>query len=168
MKQKFLEIGRLVGTHGIHGTCKLEPWCDGIQTLKNVREVYTDQNGTQAYTLRSLKAHGSIMLLQLFEITTPEQAALLRGRVLYAPRESLFLEKNRVFIQDLIGLPVFDAANGANLGKLEEVLEYPASHIYRIATPAGDVLVPAVDAFVDRIDTESGIYLRPIAGMFGE
>ena len=158
----------VVGAHGVHGACKLEPWCDGIQTLKNVREVYTDPNGAHAYVLRSLKAHGKIMLLQLCEISTPEQAALLRGKVLYAARESLFLEKNHVFLQDMIGLPVFDATSGAQLGKLEDVLEYPASRIYRIATPSGDVLVPAVDTFVDRIDTESGIYLRPIAGMFGE
>lgn len=168
MKQKFLEIGRVVGAHGVHGACKLEPWCDGIQTLKNVREVFTDPNGAHAYVLRSLKAHGKIMLLQLCEISTPEQAALLRGKVLYAARESLFLKKNHVFLQDMIGLPVFDATSGAQLGKLEDVLEYPASRIYRIATPSGDVLVPAVDTFVDRIDTESGIYLRPIAGMFGE
>lgn len=168
MKQDYLEIGRITSTHGIHGACRLEPWCDGIQTLKTVHTVYTDSHGTEAYTVLSVKPHKNAMLLQLREITTPQQADLLRGKILYAARESLFLESDRVFIRDLIGLDVFDADSGARLGTMEEILEYPASQIYRISTPRGDVLVPAVDEFIDRIDTENGIYLRPIAGMFEE
>ena len=28
MKKQFLEAGRIVGTHGVRGEMRVEPWCD--------------------------------------------------------------------------------------------------------------------------------------------
>ena len=34
MMKQFLEIGKLINTHGIKGEMKLEMWCDDIEYLK--------------------------------------------------------------------------------------------------------------------------------------
>ena len=67
-----------------------------------------------------------------------------------------------------IGLSVIHADTGEELGKLADVINAGASDIYVIDTPYGQRMMPAVDEFVVRIDLESGIYVRPIEGMFGE
>ena len=35
MLQKFLEVGQVVGTHGIAGEMRVQPWCDSPDFLTN-------------------------------------------------------------------------------------------------------------------------------------
>ena len=72
-------------------------------------------------------------------------------------------------IADMIGLPVLDADSGRLYGHLADVQPSPAADLYELRTPGGKaVLLPAVPAFLDRIDIEAGIYIRPIPGFFDE
>lgn len=50
MKKQFLEAGRIVGTHGVRGEMRVEPWCDSADFLKKVKTLYFDggQNGCRA------------------------------------------------------------------------------------------------------------------------
>ena len=69
----------------------------------------------------------------------------------------------------MIDQPVLDADSGRPYGILTDVQPSPAADLYEIKTPAGKtVLLPAVPAFLDRIDIEAGIYIRPIPGFFDE
>ena len=69
----------------------------------------------------------------------------------------------------MLGLPVLDEESGRLYGKLIDVQPSPAADLYEIRTPGGQsVLLPAVPAFLDRIDIETGIYIRPIPGFFDE
>ena len=36
MKNPFLEAGRVVGTHGVRGELRVEPWCDSARFLTGV------------------------------------------------------------------------------------------------------------------------------------
>ena len=42
MKKQFLEAGRIVGTHGVRGEMRVEPWCDSADFLKKVKTLYFD------------------------------------------------------------------------------------------------------------------------------
>ena len=88
--------------------------------------------------------------------------------MVYADRDDIELDDDRVFIADIIGLPVFDERTGKRLGEMADVLENPASDLFCVKTPDGkEVLVPAVDEFIGHID-DDGVYLLPIEGMFDE
>ena len=54
MKQ-FLEVGRLVNTHGIKGEMKLEMWCDGIEYLKQLKTLYLDDKGQSPLSVVSVR-----------------------------------------------------------------------------------------------------------------
>ncbi len=60
------------------------------------------------------------------------------------------------FDQELVGLSVRDAATGRDLGRVEEVLAYPAHKIYAVRGGPDEYLVPAVPAFIAAIDLEGG------------
>ena len=40
MKKQFLEAGRIVGTHGVRGEMRVEPWCDSADFLKSEDPVF--------------------------------------------------------------------------------------------------------------------------------
>ncbi len=165
MKQ-YLEIARIVGTHGIKGDVKLELWCDSPDTMKKIKTLYLNEDGTHAVAISNPRMHGKAMLAHLFGIEDPETAATYRGKILYADRNDVPRGENDVFIADLIGLPVIDADILVTYGKLRDVIENPANDLYEVQTRTGSVFIPAVAQFIDRLDIESGIYVRPIPGMF--
>ena len=94
-----------------------------------------------------------------------DKAIALKGTMLYASREDFELEEGDYFIADLLGLPVIDNIDGKVYGKIKDVINRGASDIYVITTPTGERMMPVVDEFVKRVDTESGIYVEVIPGL---
>ena len=40
MKKEFLEIAKIINTHGIAGELKVEAWCDSPDVLKKIKHFY--------------------------------------------------------------------------------------------------------------------------------
>ena len=79
------------------------------------------------------------------------------------------LDKDSVFIDDILELPVIDADNGDTYGILKEVFNRGASDIYRVVGKNGkEYLIPAVKEIIVRIEPQSGIYIRPIPGLIDD
>lgn len=168
MAKQFLEAGRIVGTHGVRGEMRVEPWCDSPEFLKKIKRLYFDE-GKKDAGLVSSRVHKGMLLIQLERVKSATEADLYRGRVLYLDRKDVRLPKNRYFIDDLIGLTVIDAGTGAVYGKITEVFETGANNVYRIANEKGEeFLFPAVDAMIAKTDIEGGkLLVKPIPGIFG-
>ena len=49
MIKQFIETGKIVGTHGIKGMVRVQPWSDSGEFLTDFRRFYTDDKG--AYLL---------------------------------------------------------------------------------------------------------------------
>lgn len=82
MKKQFLEAGRIVGTHGVRGEMRVEPWCDSADFLKKVKTLYFDGGKTDAGLLSS-RVHKSLLLVRLKGVESATQADLYRGKILY-------------------------------------------------------------------------------------
>ncbi len=166
-KEKYLECGKIINTHGVRGACKIESWCDTPEVLCQIKTLYYKKRD-EYLSLEVTKAsvHKGCALVYFYGIDSLEAAELLKNRVVYADREDIPIDDDRVFIADIIGLPVFDERNGKRLGMLSELIESPASDLFSVKTEDGrDVLVPAVEEFIGHID-DGRVFLRPIPGMF--
>ena len=95
-----------------------------------------------------------------------DAALSLKGAVVYAERKDFKLEDGAYFIADIIGCDVIDADSDKKLGVLKEVINRGASDLYVVKTENGEVMVPVVDEFVDRVEVGKAVYIRPISGMF--
>ena len=165
--KKYLEAGKVRNTHGVKGAMKVEHWCDTAQIFASLPEVYTaygDIYKAHKVVAASIAGDGTV-ILRLEDINTFEDAARLKNAVLYADREQLPDEPDRVYIADIIGLSVFDAETGERYGTLTDVTSTGAQELYVIATPNGERLVPAVKEFIDRVELEKGVYIKPIPGL---
>ena len=165
-KKAYLEIAKIINTHGVRGAVKLDPWCDGPQVFKKLKHLYLE-NGKE-FEVSEVKTVGAFVVCSLSGVSTVEDAIKLKNKILFAKREEIPLPKGSHFICDLIGLPVKDAASGEVYGTLTEITQPATQEIYEITTTAGKtVLMPAVPQFIDHID-EDAIYITPIGGFFDD
>lgn len=148
----MLEAGRIIGTHGLRGEVRVEPWCDGAGQLAAVPELWLDGAPRR---VRAARIHKNCVLMELENVETVEDAMALKGKVVRAERRHFPLAEGQYFIADLVGLGVFNAETGERLGRLEEVLSCPANDVY-VVQGARRYLIPAVSAFVKKIDLAAG------------
>lgn len=169
MLKQFLEAGQIVGTHGVRGELRVEPWCDSAEFLHRVKRLYFDGGKTDAGLISS-RVHKRLLLVRLKGVDTATEGDLYRGRVLYLNRGDVRLPKNRYFVEDLLGLTVIDDDTEQVYGTVSEVFETGANSVYRITGADGkDYLFPAVDEMLAETNPEGGyIRVRPIPGIFGE
>lgn len=160
MRQKFLEAGEIVNTHGIKGEVKILPWCDGPEFLKAFKTLYIDG---KSYKVEASRVHKTMLLCKLQGVDDVSVAQTYKGKTVKIDRDSAPIAEGRVFIADLIGLPVF--AEGKEIGKLTDVLTGPANDVY-IVKGEKEYMIPAVSEFLEDVNVDGGyIKVKLLEGM---
>ena len=167
MKKQFLETGKIVGTHGVRGGVRIQPWCDSPEFLCNFKKLYLDENGTEHLAVTSMKPHGNIVIATLKWVDSIEAAEKYRNKVLYMDRNDAPLEEGRYFISDLIGCEVFDNTTAKKLGILSDVSATGANDVWHIKDGEVEYLIPCIDEVVISVDIEKErIVISPLKGIF--
>lgn len=166
MKQ-FLEIGEIVGTHGIKGEVRVYPWADSGEFLCGFETLYFDE-GKKPIRIIKARVHKNIVIMQLVGINTVEAASALRSKVLWMNRDDVELDDDTYFIQDLIGLNVVDVDNSKKYGILSDVSFTGANDVYHIKGADGkESLIAAVPSVVIETDLDNNVMrIRPLKGTF--
>jgi 16S rRNA processing protein RimM len=148
-------VGVVVGAHGLQGALKLHPLSDfpeRFQALKTVYLTRGDEIIMQAQVKRVRYAVARIHIT-LREVTTREAAEALTGVEVCVPdSETWTLPENVYYASDLLG---FEAVgdDGTQIGVVRDILAGPQG-ILEIAQGTQEYLVPFVDDWVGKIDTE--------------
>lgn len=169
MKKQYLDTGKIVGTHGIKGEVRIEPWCDSPQFLSEFKKLYLDDKGETFIEVKS-RPHKNITLAKIKGIETVEQAEKFRGKVVYINRDDIILEDGVNFVQDLIGLEVKDADNSTVYGKITDVLRTGANDVYEITDSNNKkYLAPVIDEVIVERNIDNGyVLIRPMKGIFDD
>ena len=169
MIKKFLESGKIVGTHSVRGAVRVQPWSDSADFLCHFKKIYTDDAGKAELTVLTAKPHGNVVLMTFKGIDTIEKAEQLRGKVIYIARKDVTLPDDRYFISDLLGCEVKDADTGEILGVLADVSQTGANDVWHIKNNGKEYLVPAIDEVLVSVKPEqSEIIIRPLKGIFDD
>ena len=169
MKKQYLDTGKIVGTHGIKGEVRIEPWCDSPQFLSEFKKLYLDDKGETFIEVKS-RPHKNITLAKIKGIETVEQAEKFRGKVVYINRDDIILDEGVNFVQDLIGLEVRDADNSTVYGKITDVLRTGANDVYEITDSNNKkYLAPVIDEVIVERNIDNGyVLIRPMKGIFDD
>ena len=168
MKKQFLDSGKIVGTHGIRGEVRIEPWADSPEFLCAFKTLYLDGRGETAIRVKS-RPHKNITLCKIEGVDTIEAAERLRGKIVYINRDNVRLDEGVHFVQDLIGSEVRDYDTDALYGTLTDVLRTGANDVYEITRDGRQYLAPVIDEVVREIDTENGVVrITPMKGIFDD
>ena len=165
--KKFLEAGKIVSTHGIHGEVRMESWCDSPEILSKVKKIYFE-NGAKELGAK-MRAHKNIVIAKIDGIETVEDAQSLRNTVVYIDRSHVKLEDGQYFLQDLFGLDIFDVDTGERYGELTDVLKTGANDVYVMKMAHREVLIPVISDVVIGIDLDKNrVDIRPMKGLFDD
>ncbi|MEE1319459.1 MAG: ribosome maturation factor RimM [Ruminococcus sp.] len=169
MKKQYLDSGKIVGTHGIKGEVRIDPWCDSPEFLCMFKKLYLDEKGETFIEVKS-RPHKNITLAKIKGIETVEEAERLRGKIVYINRNDINLEEGVNFVQDLIGLEVRDADDETVYGKISDVLRTGANDVYEITDSDGKkYLAPVIDEVIIETDIDNGfVLIRPMKGIFDD
>ncbi len=168
MKKQFLEVGKIVGTHGVRGEIRVNPWSDSPDFLTDFKTLYFDE-GKESIKVKC-RPHKNIALMSVNGIENVEEAEKLRGKVLYINRDDVNLPEGRNFVQDLIGCKVLDA-DDKNIvyGEIKDVFKTGANDVYTVKKDGKEYLVPVIDSVVvEKNVDEEYVLIRPMKGLFDD
>lgn len=163
MKERYLETGKIVNTHGIAGEVKILPWADSPDFLLHFDTLYIDG---QPVKIRSARVHKNCVLARLEGVDDMNAAMRLKDKVVCMDREDVDLEDGAFFLADIMDLEVRDADTGAVLGRIADILTPPASNVYVVKGGDREHMIPAVPEFVVETNVDEGfLRVRLIEGM---
>ncbi len=169
MKKNYLETGKIVGTHGIRGGVRIQPWCDSAEFLCSFKKLYLDENGKEEVKITSSKPHGNIVIATIKGVDSIELAESYRNRVLYIDRKDVKLEEGRYFIEDLIGCSVYDEDTNELLGNISDVSQTGANDVWHIEKNGREYLIPNIPDIVKSVDIDNEkIIIKPLKGIFDD
>ena len=168
MIKEYLEVGQIVGTHGVRGEVRVNPWCDSPEFIKQFKTLYYDKNGQSSVKVTACRPHGNVALLKLDGVETVEAAAAMRNKVLFMKRSDAKIAEGSYFIAELCDCTVIDADDeNKTYGILTDVSETGANDVWHITKDGKEYLIPAIPDVVDSVDVKQGIIkIRPLKGIF--
>ncbi len=169
MKKQFLETGRITGTHGIRGMVRIQPWCDDIKFLSQIKYFYLDEKGNTKLEKERIAPNGNVFIAKFKDIETVADAEKLRDKVIYIDRSAAKIEKDSYFIQDILGCEVYDTKSGELLGSVGDVSKTGANDVWHIVNAKGEYLIPVIPDIVNKVDIDEGkILITPLKGIFDD
>ncbi len=169
MIKEYLELGQIVGTHGVRGELRFNPWADSPAFAAKFKTLYTDASGDNCVKVIS-RVHGNVVLMKMDGVDTVEKAAALKNKILYMKRSDAKLPEGTWFVQELIGCHVFDADSNMEYGVLTDVSETGANDVWHITGNDGkEYLLPAIKQVIMETDVAADrIRIRPMKGIFDD
>lgn len=170
-KGAFILVGRLGRTRGVQGWLWITPETDFPDRFGDLKRIFvSEQDSWRELEIEAAKVIGGRPAIKFVGVNTREDAARMTNRKLGVTSEQLVpLPADTHYVFDLVGCEVRDAANDVRLGKIVDVIRYPANDVYLIRTDHGkEILFPAVNDFVRKIDVASRIVVVVNGGMFDD
>lgn len=146
MKLPYIEAGEIVTTHGVRGEVKVLSWLDSPEMLC---EFDRCRISGREYVMDSVRVQKTCNLVKFRGVDTMEDAQKLRGKTMELYREDISDEL--IFASELVDVEVY--ADGACIGKIKEVLDYPGNSVY-VVQGGREYLIPAVKEFILSTDLE--------------
>jgi 16S rRNA processing protein RimM len=144
MDSDLVQVGKVGRPHGIDGSFFVEGPSDDPKRFAKGSTLYA--GGAPAEVVVSKRGSGGRPVIKL-------DRSVERGTILALPRETLPpLEEDEYYNFQLVGLAV-EEEGGRVLGRVKDVLDYPANDVLELDT---GVFLPLVEACVRQVDLGGG------------
>lgn len=156
----FIEIGKIVNTHGLKGELKIESWSsfDDIRYEKgnivylNIHDEYVP------FTVATYREHKGYALVSFEGLQNINLVEKFKTHIVYIDKDSRGdLEEDEYYSDDLVGLSVIDEQE-IKIGEVISVeFTNGAQDNLRVRTiNKKEFLVPYVDAFILDVNLDEG------------
>jgi len=159
MAESLLEIGKIVGTHGLRGDLKVRLNSGDPELLLTLKKIELCLPTGESFSVNISRQvlHKSQVLLHFKGLDSIDRVESLVGsQVLIAEDLLPDLSENEYYWGELEGVLVVDRKRGT-IGQLQDLLSSSAHDTYVVKGRFGEVLIPAVQQFILGIDLEKRI-----------
>ncbi len=165
----LIALGKIVRARGLKGEVQVYPYTNNPNNFLEYGDLFVGslEKGFKAMTLKKVQRVDNKRVMAFFEgIGDRNQAEALIGCEIFVPREKLpALSEDEYYWNDLIGLLVI-TNKGEKVGRITDIFETGAHDVYVIKGEMGEVLVPAIDEVVSKIDLKKGLMvIDPVPGL---
>ncbi|MCH8554690.1 MAG: ribosome maturation factor RimM [Schleiferiaceae bacterium] len=162
------ELGIISRKHGFKGGVVAKLDTDQPEKYENLESVFLYINGELIpfFIAQSQLLPSKVLRIQFEGIQTEEAADQLLGAKVYLPTSFLPpLSGKKFYFHEVVGFQVMDKEYGI-VGAIKVVLERPPQPVFVIQNNDREILIPAIDEFIDSIDREQKIvYLHAPEGL---
>ena len=167
----MVTVGRIVRPHGHRGQVVVAPETDfGAERFREGAAVFIMRAG-QMDELRvtASREFDGRWIVGFDRVASMNEAETLRGHDLRIAESDLQpLGEGTFYVHDLVGCRVETVA-GKNVGTVEDVHVGPGAPLLTVRGPAGEALVPFVDAICREVDLPARrIVIDPPEGLLGD
>lgn len=153
---EYLTLGKIIDTFSLDGSVKIlsSTTNQDIRYKKGNKVFVSDNNEMKELTIVSYRRSSNFDIVKFQEITTVDEALLLKGKEVLVIKDINDLKEGYYFYSDLKGCAV--VSDNKKLGKVIEVEEFPAQITLRCKADNGKVFfVPFVKAFIKSVDIKN-------------
>ena len=152
----FLEVGKIINTHGLKGEVKIATWTDYPEDFEKLDYVLAMQRGKESrLDIENIKYQKNNIIVKFKQLKVIEEAETYKNATLKVPREALGeLPEGVYYIADLLECEVSDE-NGV-IGVLIDVFSTGSNDVYDIRREGKkNLLVPIIDGVLQNVDIEN-------------
>lgn len=168
--EEWILVGTLFRTHGIRGEVKVYPLTDTPERFLDLNDVVIEDASGQRHNARIDRVRfqqDRLILHFAGKDRIEEIEPFVKGHILIHRSQAVPLAEGRYYHADIIGLSVVTEA-GETLGSIEEILETGSNDVYVVRRGKKEVLVPAIEEVVRKIDLEQGtMVIHVLEGLLG-
>ena len=141
-------IGKIVRPAGLKGDVKIIPLVPDFENFVDNRQILIGDypDNIRDVKLKQISQKGKLIRYEVDNIHSRTDAEELIGKTVFAT-----VQKDEIFSEDLIGYAV-ETVQGELIGELIDVLHLSAHDVYVIDNGGKEVLIPAINEFVQQVD----------------
>ncbi len=157
---KFINIGKIVNTHGIKGEVRmLSDFKYKDKVFKKGMKFYIGKEKKE-YVVNTYRFHKIFDMFTFDGYTNINDILDIKGKQVFINNDDLVLDNGEVYIDNLIGYEVI--IDNKNIGTVTNVIHNPkANDVLRVND---EILIPYVKSFIIKID-DNKIYVENIGGL---
>jgi 16S rRNA processing protein RimM len=168
MENKF--VGTIVQVKSQTGSLSVEFSGEQIEHLpeNTIVKIGYSHNFTRDYSVESWKGTKKGAIIKLRGIDNHESAAKLLEQGVFINEDTLrqILADYMESVSGVVSYEAIDANTRITIGTVKLIYDTPAHEVYVIKTPNGDLPIPAVDVFINKIDKKNKIiFINMIDGI---
>ena len=147
-------IGKIIGTFGIKGELKVYSESDFVnERFKKGNKIILKANKSELeVTISSFKIHKNNVLITINNLFNINEVEKYIGYEIYS-EEEIELEEDEFFVDDLIGLPVYNEEK-LLVGEVIDVISLPSNDVLEIKTKEKKILIPFINDYIIEITDE--------------
>ena len=157
---EFLNVGKIVNTHGIRGEVRVISQTDFPEERYRKGQrltLFRENKAPLELTVAGHRKHKNFDLLTFEGYPTINDVEPLRDGILKVSKDELSeLTENEYYYHEIIGLTVIDE-QARELGKIKEILSPGANDVWVVQRKGKkNAMIPYIESVVKQIDLDKG------------